>query len=450
MKFYKSVLAVLLLTLLSTGCDAKKSDSQSITSQNEPAAVTSASNSAQTSLDKFVSSIESLNKTVSQNSKEPIDLAEFHKNLTELKKNQDNINGIEPILKYKTLDTLGKINFLPAFGSSSQEAQIADLQNSLKADGEELDLSQGQGTFGSNTSKALNDFLEIKLLPKVRAARLEDPSLALQGQKNLVDLPQPNSSLSPLAIAALVVSSLSLGANGFLFLLLRNSSIRIKRLEEKRREDKDELNKLSVNADRNIKTLAAQQSEIDRKLQQQRQQAKAANYSNPPQPYGGSDQIEFGSNMPPAQSPSPFLTSERSAYAAESPKRDYQSPKSAHEAIAQQYNTNPNAIASSAQGVSETEDSIYRRRRDSSIREVTLQNVSNHSYWVITDGEGGYWLTPIADLKLNPMNFDTFQALFQSNGEPPSGRLQLIKPAKVSQAATNQWELLEQGEVQFF
>ena len=109
----------------------------------------------------------------------------------------------------------------------------------------------------------------------------------------------------------------------------------------------------------------------------------------------------------------------------------------------------PNSIAASAQGVSETEDSIYRRRRDSSIRQVTLQNVSNHSYWVITDGEGGYWLTPIADLKLNPMNFDTFQTLFQSNGEPLSGKLQLIKPAKVTQSSANQWELEAQGEVQF-
>jgi hypothetical protein len=117
--------------------------------------------------------------------------------------------------------------------------------------------------------------------------------------------------------------------------------------------------------------------------------------------------------------------------------------------IAQNYNNDSVTISSSAQGVSETEDSIYRRRRDSSIKLVTLQSVSNYSYWVIADSEGGYWLTPIAELKLNPMNFDTFQALFQFNGEPLSGKLQLIKPAKVTQAPTGQWELGDRGEVQF-
>jgi uncharacterized coiled-coil protein SlyX len=117
--------------------------------------------------------------------------------------------------------------------------------------------------------------------------------------------------------------------------------------------------------------------------------------------------------------------------------------------IAQNYNNNPATISLSAQGVSETEDSIYRRRRDSSIKQVTLQTISNYSYWIISDAEGGYWLTPIPELKLNPMNFDTFQALFQFNGEPLSGKLQLTKPARVNQASTDQWELIDRGEVQF-
>ena len=453
MKLYQSAATLLLLALLSAGYGQRGSAEEHITAQTKTVAANSASNpapnSAQSVLDEFISSLKPLSDQVKQDSKEPIDLTNFNKNLTELKKNKNSVSEIDSVLNLKTLDSLEKIKSIPRGESSPQKVQITELQKSLIEDGEELDLSQGQGIFGFKTSKALSNFLEAKLLPAVRAASVKDSSPAIPEQTNPV-VPQ-QSNFSPLAIAALAASILSLVANAVLFFLLRDSSIRIKKLEEKRREDKDKLNNLSISTEKNIKTLLAQQSETDRKLQQQRQQAKAASYSSPSQqPYSEGGQVEYGSNMPPAQKSYPFVSPERQPYAAVSaPQRDYQSPKPAHEVIAQQYNSNPNSIATSAQGVSETEDSIYRRRRDSSVKEVTLQNVSNYSYWVITDGEGGYWLTPIADLKLNPMNFDTFQALFQSNGEPLSGRLQLIKPAKVTQATANQWELVEHGEVQF-
>ena len=346
MKLYQSAAALLLLTLLSAGYGQRESVAANIIAQTETGTVNSVSNSApnsaQTAQNAFISSIELLSSQVKQEGKDPIDLKNFNKNLAELKRNKGSISELESVLKFKTLNSLEKINSIPRGEPSPQEeVQITDLQKALKEDGEELDLSQGQGTFGPKTSTALSHFLETKLLPPITSASGRDSSPAIQEQTNPVISQQPN--FSPLAIAALAVSILSLGANGVLFFLLRNSNLRINELEKQRREDKDKFNNSSTSLEKNIKTLFAQQAETDRKLQLQRQQARSAGNSSPSQqPYSERGQVEYGSNMPPAQKPYPFVSPERQPYAAVStPQKDYQTPKPTHEVIARQYNSNP-------------------------------------------------------------------------------------------------------------
>jgi hypothetical protein len=119
--------------------------------------------------------------------------------------------------------------------------------------------------------------------------------------------------------------------------------------------------------------------------------------------------------------------------------------------IVRQYNTNPAELALSAQGVSEAEDSLYRRRRDPSIKEVLLQLQSNYSYWIITDSKGSFWLTPRVNLKVSPLKINTLAALFEFDYNHASYfhvTLQLLKPARVIKVSnTNQWTLIERGKV---
>ena len=448
MKFYRRTLILSLTTLFLFGCKGIENQLTNLsTNINQTSFIGKAlaANEVEPGFSSFNNEIKKINFDLKEGKK--IDLSGYKSKYVKIQGNIQNIDFIKPENK----DILSKINELDEL--NPENSNVSDTIKSLQS----LVGEKSDGIYGKDLGNKLADKLEIVSKAINQSDGSQSSNLSPSTLPSALPSHPNNSGVANNSqnwlifpvIAATLFSLLSVLANFLIYRQLIKSNFRLGKLEKKVQENKDELKKRTDSVENIIRTVSSKQSEIDRNLQHQRQKARVASYSNPPPPFRESEQIEFGSNMPSAQSPSPFVTSERSSYAAASPQRDYQSPKSAHEAIAQQYNTNPNAIASSAQGVSETEDSIYRRRRDSSIREVTLQNHSNHSYWVINDGEGGYWLTPIADLKLNPMNFDTFQALFQSNGEPPSGRLQLIKPAKVSQAATNQWELVEQGEVQF-
>jgi hypothetical protein len=127
----------------------------------------------------------------------------------------------------------------------------------------------------------------------------------------------------------------------------------------------------------------------------------------------------------------------------------YQQPEPAYAFLVQSYNENPASLERNATGVSETETSLDRRRRDASLRQVTLRRANSHSYWVISGSDDSYWLVPKSGLRLNYMNIDTFQALFSFQGEPES-LPHLVKPAKVSYVtSTGEWELVECGEIQF-
>jgi hypothetical protein len=118
-------------------------------------------------------------------------------------------------------------------------------------------------------------------------------------------------------------------------------------------------------------------------------------------------------------------------------------------AIAGTYNQDPHYWQPYAVAVSETPASLERRRKNSYAQQVTLAPSSNPSYWVVTHDARHYWLIPKADFRVSGPSFDTFQALFKSEGAP-NNRFYLVKPAAVKMiTATHDWELQGQGEVKF-
>jgi hypothetical protein len=125
-------------------------------------------------------------------------------------------------------------------------------------------------------------------------------------------------------------------------------------------------------------------------------------------------------------------------------------PSNPWDHIVEYYNSNPSSLESYAVGVSETENSILRRRQNSSAQEVTLSQTANNSYWVIAGQDAqSYWIVPKTDLKFRPGVFETFQSLFKSPEYQPGFKLHLVKPARVEQSSAGEWELADKGEVQF-
>jgi hypothetical protein len=118
--------------------------------------------------------------------------------------------------------------------------------------------------------------------------------------------------------------------------------------------------------------------------------------------------------------------------------------------IVSQYNQRPDAIEASGIGVSETQSSIDRRRLNSEAEAVTLVPTSNYSYSIIQGSDHIYWLVPRSGLKMNIGTMDSFNSLFEFQGNPSAGKLHLEKPAQVLyRAETNEWDLAEKGKVVF-
>jgi hypothetical protein len=116
--------------------------------------------------------------------------------------------------------------------------------------------------------------------------------------------------------------------------------------------------------------------------------------------------------------------------------------------IIETYNRNPEYLESLAFGVAETEQSLQKRRQNSSLQKVTLNQTTNSSYWVIAGLDArSYWVVPKSGLKLGPVNFDTFQSLFKIQDYRQNLPFRLIKPAQVEQTGSGEWVLMEKGEI---
>jgi hypothetical protein len=120
------------------------------------------------------------------------------------------------------------------------------------------------------------------------------------------------------------------------------------------------------------------------------------------------------------------------------------------DSIVQNYNYSPQVLETYVvEKVSETEESLTNRR-NSSNAPVLLKHTNNANYWIFNGEDQNSWLVPKSDLKLTPISYDTFQALFECQDYQPNLKLQIMKPAKVSyNASTSVWELEAKGQVQF-
>jgi len=112
------------------------------------------------------------------------------------------------------------------------------------------------------------------------------------------------------------------------------------------------------------------------------------------------------------------------------------------------YNSDPSSFSRNGIKVSETDESISRRRSDSN-QPVVLGKESSGNYWVIAGGGSTEWLVPKSNLSLDPYNLETVYSLFTCHGRPESSnKLTLIKPARVSRIR-EEWQVEEPGELQF-
>jgi hypothetical protein len=188
----------------------------------------------------------------------------------------------------------------------------------------------------------------------------------------------------------------------------------------------DELNKKIESHESALLELQEDQSQpsiIDNTALQARKQPSNSEYSLPSEP-------DF---------------SQHSNYAS-----SYSAALEPWESIVQNYNYSPQILESYiVEKVSETEESLTNRR-NSSHAPVLLKHTNNANYWIFNGEDQNSWLVPKSDLKLTPISYDTFQALFECQDYQPNLKLQIMKPAKVSyNSSTNAWELEEKGQVQF-
>jgi hypothetical protein len=194
-----------------------------------------------------------------------------------------------------------------------------------------------------------------------------------------------------------------------------------------------------------VRTLTKTQDTLNRKLNDFEQR-----FSQNPNFRSSQDSAKPSGYTPQSQgyaNVSTPVTSDR--YYPENIQYQTSEPQSdsSWDSIVSTYNSNPNYWENSAALVSETSDSLDRRRRNSTSPEVTLAESSNPNYWIITTDSINYWLVPKANFKVSGPSFDTLLALFNVQGQQ-SSRFKLIKPALVKISPSQEWELAEKGDIQ--
>lgn len=385
-----------------------------------------------------------------------VDLKNFADEFRNLKpfadKNQN--ADIDKLAQNEVLIALSNMESIQSNNAEASDS-IKILQKALKGSGEDLPET---GIYAARTNSALLNALIKISKPQLSSDETLPPSVK-ESDATVPNLTDGN--LNGLAIAAAIGSLLSLGTNLWLFLKIQKlQRFRASSGDSTSISNTEELLKKQVKIMKeDIKKLTDNQIDFEKRFRQQVQQRQIMEQPDlTPQSYGLREQPSskyIQTPISPKQQSYDRLdalpeSSQSSRVWNASAHMQTPAAMSPYAIIVQNYNANPSAIASSAEGVSETEESIYRRRRDSSITQVNLQKVSNYSYWIVVDAENNYWLVPKPDLKLNPMNFDTFQSLFNYQGQPSDSRLHLQKPARVTpQNTSGEWELIDRGDVDF-
>ncbi|MEG3845352.1 hypothetical protein QT971_05330 [Microcoleus sp. herbarium19] len=120
--------------------------------------------------------------------------------------------------------------------------------------------------------------------------------------------------------------------------------------------------------------------------------------------------------------------------------------------LVEQYNHDANKLLKTATKVSETEESINKRRMGMGTYEtVVIEKTGQGNYCIISEA-GASYMVPKPSFKPNEHNYGTFETLFECYGYKSgySHSFKLVKPARVNPTSENQWQLKERGIVEFY
>jgi hypothetical protein len=120
--------------------------------------------------------------------------------------------------------------------------------------------------------------------------------------------------------------------------------------------------------------------------------------------------------------------------------------------LVEQYNHDANKLLRTATKVSETEESINKRRMGMGTYETAvIEKTGQGNYCIISEAEASY-MVPKPSFKPNEHNYGTFETLFECYGYKSgySHSFKLVKPARVNPTSENQWQLKERGIVEFY
>ena len=114
------------------------------------------------------------------------------------------------------------------------------------------------------------------------------------------------------------------------------------------------------------------------------------------------------------------------------------------------YQQNPRLLSRNAIEVSETDQSIDKRRLGGG-KGAILQKARRGNYWILNEG-GIDYVVPKNNIKINEYNLNTVANLFECQGSRSGySGFQLIKPARVSAISRGEtWQVVERGVLQFY
>ena len=338
-------------------------------------------------------------------------------------------------------------------------SDIKTLQNILIEKGR-LPNSSNDGGWGNDTKEALKSYLTLKknnidALPK-NPVFVNSPTVP-ETKPTTVPSARPNNEQNNLP----GVGILLLGLFGVLLLIGWVSSllmIYILRGEIKKLRYNLSNTAQAIKA-QNLQDITQKNTEIRKIRDEQKKQidqitnlerqlgAYIERISYPEKKIGRNIETEtYNQNVI-------YPTSQKVQHQNHSDIELYQEPETVSEPsladiIVQNYNHDPNKLVEYSTRVSETQESISKRRTDSNYP-IALGEIDNGFYWILTfQNESTQWLVPMGDLEIDKYILKTLEALFDCSGKTNS-KFVLIQPAMVIATNKGDWKLEKRGEIEF-
>ncbi len=347
---------------------------------------------------------------------------------------------------------------LKSISKRQDDEGIRTLQKSLISR-QLLNVGSDDGGWGSGTEKALTRYFSSK---KIKVDSLLKNSVAVASP--IISTPKPNALTTPIYNEQTKPSGgemFLIGIFGIILLIglaallaviyilreeikklrdnlsntaqtikvqslqdIRHKDAEIKKIREEQRKQSDQTTSLEAQVRENIDRIIYLETKIGKTIE--------------PKTYNENIMFPNSQRVQPQNKPS---------------EESYQNSKitpeqSLEDKIAINYNYDTNRLVEYSTRVSETEESIAKRRNDSSYS-IALGEIDNGNYWILTlPNESKQWLVPMGGLEIDKYILKTVEALFIYLGKPSSS-FKLVKPAVVISTNKGEWQLEEKGEIEF-